>query len=37
MMKKVEIRLRGAYIGTTEMTFSEIRKAENAGFTVISK
>ena len=36
-MKKVEIRLKGAYIGTTEMTFSEIRNAENAGFTVISK
>ena len=36
-MKKVEIRLQGAYIGTTEMTFSEIRKAESAGFTVISK
>ena len=36
-MKKVEIRLEGAYIGTTEMTFSEISKAQNAGFTVISK
>ena len=36
-MKKVEIRLQGGYIGTTEMTFSEIRKAECAGFTVISK
>ena len=36
-MKKVEIRLQGAYIGTTEMTFSEISKAENAGFTVILK
>ena len=36
-MKKVEIRSQGAYIGTTEMTFNEIRKAENAGFTVISK
>ena len=36
-MKKVEIRWCGAYIGTTEMTFSEIRKAENAGFTPISK
>ena len=36
-MKKVEIRLKGAYIGTAEMTIKEIRKAENAGFTVISK
>ena len=36
-MKKVEIRLKGNYIGTTEMTTTEIRKAENAGFTVISK
>ena len=36
-MKKVEIRLEGAYIGTTEMTKNEIRNAENAGFTVISK
>ena len=36
-MKKVEIRWCGAYIGTTEMTFSEIRKVQNAGFTVILK
>ena len=36
-MKKVEIRLEGAYIGTTEMTFAEISKEQNAGFTVISK
>ena len=36
-MKKVEIRLQGAYIGTTEMTTNEIRNAQNAGFTVISK
>ena len=36
-MKKVEIRLEGAYIGTTEMTFSEITNAQNAGFTVITK
>ena len=36
-MKKVEIRLEGAYIGTTEMTFAEIRKAENAGFTIVLK
>lgn len=36
-MKKVEIRLKGNYIGTTEMTFADIRKAENAGFTVITK
>ena len=36
-MQKVEIRFQGAYIGTTEMTFAEIRQAHNAGFTVISK
>ena len=36
-MKKVEIRFQGAYIGTTEMTFAEISKAQNAGFTVILK
>ena len=36
-MKKVEIKLQGAYIGTTEMTIAEIRKAQNAGFTIISK
>ena len=36
-MKKVEIRLEGAYIGTTEMTFSEITNAQNAGFTIITK
>ena len=36
-MKKVEIRLQGAYIGTTEMTFSEISKAQNAGFTIVLK
>ena len=36
-MKKVEIRLQGAYIGITEMTFSEIRKAQNSGFTIILK
>ena len=36
-MKKVEIRFQGAYIGTTEMTFAEISKAQNAGFTVIPK
>ena len=36
-MKKVEIRFHGAYIGTTEMTFAEISKVQNAGFTVILK
>lgn len=36
-MKKVEIRLQGAYIGTTEMTKNEIRNAENAGFTIVLK
>ena len=36
-MKKVEIRLEGAYIGTTEMTFSEMQAAEKAGFTIVLK
>ena len=36
-MKKAEIRLQGVYIGTKEMTFAEISKAQNAGFTVILK
>ena len=36
-MKKVEIRLEGAYIGTKEMTLAEIKNAQNAGFTVILK
>ena len=36
-MKKVEIRLHGTYIGTTEMTFSEIRNAQNTGFTIVLK
>lgn len=36
-MKNVEIRLQGDYIGSTEMTITEIKKAERAGFTVIEK
>ena len=36
-MKKVEIRVQGAYIGTKEMTFSEMRKAQNTGFTIVLK
>lgn len=36
-MKKVEIRLQGNYIGKAEMTIEEIRKAENAGFIIITK
>ncbi len=36
-MKKVEIRLKGEYIGVIVMTVKEIRKAEYAGFTVIAK
>lgn len=36
-MKKVEIRLKGYYIATTEMSVAEIKKVENAGFTVITK
>lgn len=31
----VIIKLNGEYIGATTMTQSEIRKAENAGFTVL--
>ena len=31
----VIIKLNGLYIGTTTMTPSEIRNAENAGFTVL--
>ena len=31
----VIIKLNGIYIGSTTMTLSEIRKAENAGFTVL--
>lgn len=31
----VIIKLNGIYIGTTTMSTSEIRKAENAGFTVL--
>ncbi len=36
-MRKVEIRLEGAYIGTVEMSAREIRDAENAGFTILGK
>lgn len=36
-MKYVKILLKGEYIGVAEMTIEEIRKAENAGFTVIEK
>ena len=31
-MKKVTIKLNGVYIGSTEMTVDEIRKAENIRF-----
>lgn len=33
-MKLVTIKLNGLYIATTEMTISNIRKAEKAGFTI---
>ena len=33
----VIIKLNGYYIGETTMTPIEIRKAENAGFTVLRK
>lgn len=31
----VIIKLNGIYIGTTTMSTSEIRNAENAGFTIL--
>ena len=31
----VIIKLNGIYIGETTMSISEIRKAENAGFTIL--
>ena len=31
----VIIKLNGEYIGATTMTPNEIRKAENAGFTIL--
>ena len=36
-MRRVIIKLNNSAIGITEMTISEIRKAESAGFTVIEK
>ena len=33
----VIIKLNGIYIGSTTMTTSEIRNAENAGFTILRK
>ena len=36
-MKKVEIRLHGTYIGTTEMTLAEMQAAQNTGFTIVLK
>ena len=33
----VIIKLNGMYIGATTMSQSEIKKAENAGFTVLRK
>ena len=35
-MKKVIIKLNNYTIGESEMTFSEITEAENAGFTIYS-
>ncbi len=35
-MKIVEVRLKGVYIGTVEMSVREIRNAEKSGFTIIS-
>ena len=34
-MIKVEIRLKGNYIGNSIMTIEEIRKAEQTGFTIL--
>lgn len=36
-MRKVIVKLNNSTIGITEMTISEIRKAESAGFTVVEK
>lgn len=36
-MKLVTIKLNGLYIATTEMTISNIRKAEKVGFTITTK
>ena len=36
-MRTVMIKLNNTTIGITEMTISEIRKAESAGFTIIEK
>lgn len=36
-MRTVTIRLHNLYIATTIMTTAEIKKAENAGFTVIER
>lgn len=36
-MKKVIIKLNNYTIAETEMTFSEIKEAENAGFIIIPK
>ena len=33
----VIIKLNGIYIGSTTMTTSEIRKAKNAGFTILTR
>lgn len=33
----VIIKLNGEYIGSTTMTQSEIKNAENAGFTILRK
>ena len=33
----VIIKLNGEYIGETTMTQSEIKNAENAGFTILRK
>ena len=36
-MRTVTIKLHNLYIATTAMTTAEIKRAENAGFTVIEK
>lgn len=33
-MKKVEIMINGYFIGVSEMTVTDIRKAEKEGFTI---
>lgn len=33
-MKKVEVLINGYFVGVSEMTVTDIRKAEKEGFTI---